>query len=222
MKKSYFVIAGLTGFVLLLIALFVSTPSTSPTTTLSTATTDIVQNDEQAGTTSVSEGTTETTTASEEEPWVTEARAKLAQQEDFYQTRDRLEAFINTAPDMNDEERNRQKVAMMAEIDQLEKAAKVTAAESLFLKLALIKTNPNEEEAKRQGEELVAALKALSEQRLQAFVDNPDPVFVDYKSKEKDVVKEVMAMTEFPNDMSRDQYLAYRLQELRNEVYAVE
>ena len=222
MKKSYFVIAGLTGFVLLLIALFVATPSTIPTTTLSTATTDIVQNDDKAGTTSVSEGTAETTTASEEEPWVTEARAKLAQQEDFYQTRDRLEAFINTAPDMNDEERNRQKVAMMAEIDQLEKAAKVTAAESLFLKLALIKTNPNEEEAKRQGEELVAALKALSEQRLQAFVDNPDPVFVDYKSKEKDVVKEVMAMTEFPNDMSRDQYLAYRLQELRNEVYAVE
>ncbi|MBU6955722.1 hypothetical protein [Hahella sp. HN01] len=107
-------------------------------------------------------------------------------------------------------------------IDRLEKEHKLSAAEGLIMKLALLKITPNDPEAKAKGIELIQQYKQAGEARMQEFKDNPDPRFAEYKKREAEIVKEVLAMTHYPNGLSRDDYLAQRLNEELKQAYALD
>lgn len=133
---------------------------------------------------------------------------------------DDIRRLVKDAANLNDEDKQIKVDEINKQISELEKAEKISKVEHLMLQLALVKLSAeNEEQAKQKSQHLITQFQQLSAERTQAYINNPSPKFKDYKSREKTIVAEVMAMEVFPDGLTREEYLAQRLAEARQASY---
>ena len=130
--------------------------------------------------------------------------------------------FFARAPSLRAVERSERADALTRQIDRYEAAGGLSAGEAVLLRTALIKAtvdDPAEQAA--AVAELADRYRAHADQRMAAFAAQQanDPRFQSYKTREAQVVSEVMAMTSIPAGLTRDQYLRQRLQEERERAY---
>src|SRR5690606_10349561 len=140
-----------------------------------------------------------------------------------YQARLRFAAdyrgFIAGASELDEAERRRRAAALAREIDRREAAGELALSEALLLQIGLAQAEGGDEAAqKARADALVARYQALSRSR-EEKARAPDARFSQYKSEEKRIVEEVMALDSIPDGLSRDQYLRQRLQEAREQAY---
>ncbi|PPJ42405.1 hypothetical protein C0063_03735 [Pseudoxanthomonas sp. KAs_5_3] len=144
-----------------------------------------------------------------------------------HRERERFEAdakdFFARASSLRPVERNERAEALSRQIDHYEGHGGLSAGEAVLLRTALVKATV--EDPARQVEEVAAIAdryRTHADQRMAAFAaqQRSDPRFQAYKTREAQVVAEVMAMTSVPAGLTRDQYLRQRLQEERERAYA--
>ncbi|WP_394696921.1 hypothetical protein [Pseudoxanthomonas japonensis] len=131
--------------------------------------------------------------------------------------------FFARAPSLRAVERSERADALTRQIDRYEAAGGLSAGEAVLLRTALIKAtvdDPAEQAA--AVAEMADRYRTHADQRMAAFAAQQanDPRFQSYKTREAQVVSEVMAMTSIPAGLTRDQYLRQRLQEERERAYA--
>ncbi len=133
-----------------------------------------------------------------------------------------MREFLERAPGLGAVERSEQARALSASIDHYESNGGLSAGESLLLRTGLIKATVADET--QQAEEIAALAERYREHaelRMDAYASEhaDDARFQDYKARERVIVAEVMAMTEIPAGLTRDEYLRQRLQNAREVVY---
>ncbi|UUY09539.1 hypothetical protein LRS11_05740 [Pseudomonas sp. J452] len=127
--------------------------------------------------------------------------------------------FMQEAAALSAEQRRRQAEALARQIDQREATAELALSEALLLQLGLAQVQGGDEETqKARAEQLLARYQALNQAR-ETRAKVPDVRFSQYKSEEKRIVDEVLALDSIPDGLSRDQYLRQRLQEAREQAY---
>ena len=127
--------------------------------------------------------------------------------------------FIKSAAELSEEERRERAAALAKEIDRREAAGELALSEALLMQVGLVQAEGGDEAAqKARADALLARYQALSAER-EAQAKAPDARFSRYKSEEKRIVDEVMALDSIPDGLSRDQYLRQRLQEAREQAY---
>ncbi|GAA4652578.1 hypothetical protein GCM10023116_48620 [Kistimonas scapharcae] len=135
----------------------------------------------------------------------------------YQQLMSRQQAYDNVIAFFNGETTNAEQV--MTDINTMAERAEISAGESLFLKLAwLNQTESDTDVLKEKAARLIEDSVQAGAQQRQDPTDNPQ--FQEYKTLEAELVKDVMAMEQFPGGQSRSRYLAMKLQELRENVYA--
>lgn len=130
-----------------------------------------------------------------------------------------LRDFLAEAEQMEPAEREACATALVAKVDQYEQTGQLSAAEAVALRLALLRETQEDDAYAQESERILSEYTARNEAAMQAFLDNQPPAFVDYKAREGEIVREVQQMTEFPDGMTRAQYLRERLQAAREESY---
>jgi hypothetical protein len=136
------------------------------------------------------------------------------------QFREQLRSFLEQADTLPPEQRQQRADALAQELSRYEAAGELTAAEALLLRAALISKSTADEQEQMTR---IAALKQQYQEqgeRLKAeWQARPDPQFDAYKAREREIVAEVMAMTEVPDGLTRDEYLRRRLLDAREQAY---
>ena len=152
-------------------------------------------------------------------------RAELLQRPEVLDYQARLtfagdyQIFIKSAAELSEEERRKRAAALAKEIDRREAAGELALSEALLMQVGLVQAEGGDEAAqKARADVLLARYQALSAER-EAQAKAPDARFSRYKSEEKRIVDEVMALDSIPDGLSRDQYLRQRLQEAREQAY---
>ena len=152
-------------------------------------------------------------------------RAELLQRPEVLDYQARLtfagdyQIFIKSAAELSEEERRKRAAALAKEIDRREAAGELALSEALLMQVGLVQAEGGDEAAqKARADALLARYQALSAER-EAQAKAPDARFSRYKSEEKRIVDEVMALDSIPDGLSRDQYLRQRLQEAREQAY---
>lgn len=147
------------------------------------------------------------------------------QARDYLQRRDferRLKAFLAQAAGMGTVARSEQARALATKVADEERARRMSAGEAFALQAALIDAATPDQSAR------IDALARLAEHyrtdsaiREQAWRTQlrHDPRFRDYKTSERRIVNEVMAMTQIPGGLTRDAYLRQRLLRARERAY---
>jgi hypothetical protein len=128
----------------------------------------------------------------------------------------RVRGFFAQAPAMNAVDRRREAMSIGAEVAEYESRGELSAGEALLLKSALIRESVADPAA--QAEQIAALERGYrieSDRRRNAWESRRDPMFELYKLREAAIVTNVMAMTEIPDGLSRDEYLRQKLQEER-------
>ena len=151
-----------------------------------------------------------------------EGRAALAAQADRARFEKSIRDFLANASALDAAERARIAAELDAQVEAEELARRMSADEARMLRLALLERSiADETERLRRAEALAAAYRAEAERRQRAFerAQANDPRFVAYKSRESQVVAEVMAMRSIPGGLSRDDYLRQRLQAERERAW---
>ncbi|MDV2077371.1 hypothetical protein [Marinobacter xestospongiae] len=131
---------------------------------------------------------------------------------------DRVRSLFDQADTLTDRQRRQQAAAVRQQLADYEQAGGVSAPEALMVKLALLNlTEADPEQRKHQAQALVNHYRQQGEQQRQAWAAQPTPQFDQYKTQERAIVAEVMAMESFPGNLTRDQYLRQRLQQAREQ-----
>ncbi|UDL04205.1 hypothetical protein [Marinobacter sp. CA1] len=131
---------------------------------------------------------------------------------------DRVRSLFDQADTLTDRQRQQQAAAVRQQLADYEQVGEVSAPEALMVKLALLNlTEADPEQRKRQAQTLVNHYRQQGEQQRQAWASQPTPQFDQYKTQERAIVAEVMAMESFPGNLTRDQYLRQRLQQAREQ-----
>ncbi len=129
---------------------------------------------------------------------------------------DSVRSYFDNQENLTDEERRKLARQIETELDRQEAAEKIIPLEALSLRLALLKTNSSDAEYPELA-------RALTE-KYQASIAATEPQFDNesadrYKAEEQIILREVQAMSQYPNGMSQSEYLRQRLDELREEIY---
>jgi hypothetical protein len=125
---------------------------------------------------------------------------------------DRARAFFAEAPALDAAERTRRAAEIEREIDEHEASRALSAGEAFVLRSALIRETVEDEDLRdRELRALAERYRTDAERRI-AAATRADPEFELYKAREAEIAAEVMAMTEIPGGLSRDEYLRRRLQ----------
>jgi aspartate carbamoyltransferase catalytic subunit len=134
----------------------------------------------------------------------------------------RAKRFLQQASSLGDVERSEQARALTASIDRYEREGGLSAGEALLLRSGLIKaTVADEQEQALQIADVMQRYRSDAERRMAQHLaqQQRDPNFQDYKTRERAIVAEVMALREIPGGLSRDEYLRQRLQQAREAAY---
>ena len=128
---------------------------------------------------------------------------------------ERLRRFFDTAAQQDAQAREREAEALRDGIDRYEQARQFSAGEAMNLRLGLVQATVEDEvERGARMAEIVAAYHRAGArgeaQWLQA--QQHDAAFDEYKRREQIVVAEVMALSDIPGGLTRDEYLRQRLQ----------
>ncbi|GGX63193.1 hypothetical protein [Saccharospirillum salsuginis] len=146
-------------------------------------------------------------------------RAFLAYEEyrRLFRVSDAVREYLDTRDALTPSEQDYREVELRRQLNQLEAENKLSAGEALALRLALIERD--DAQAKADGLALIERYDRERKARLAAFRANPDPEFQNYKTREAEIVREVMAMEHYPDGLTRNEYLARRLAEARQAAY---
>lgn len=136
----------------------------------------------------------------------------------LFQLSDAIREFMDTRDALTESERSIRQVELQRQLNRLEDENKVTMTEALALRLALV--DDDDDQAKAESLVLIERYERERQARLAAYRNNPDPEFRSYKTLEAEIIREIMAMDRFPNGLTRDEYLAQRLAEARQNAYA--
>jgi hypothetical protein len=131
-------------------------------------------------------------------------------------------SFLRDAPNLDDNTRNARALALSREIGRREQTRELSAGEAVMLRIGIIQAAVKDDaERIRQAQALITRYRAITAARERAFVDQQrkDAQFQEYKAREASIVSEVLAMQNYPGNMSRDDYLRLRLQEAREAIY---
>jgi hypothetical protein len=134
-------------------------------------------------------------------------------------------AFLRDAPKLDDNARLERARALRREINRREQAGELSAGDAVILHIGLIQAAVKDEsERLRQSQALVERYRQQTTARQAAFNEQQrrDTQFQAYKTREAQIVSEVLAMTSYPGGMSRDDYLRVRLQEARQAIYGTQ
>jgi hypothetical protein len=127
-------------------------------------------------------------------------------------------AFLRDAPKLDNAARLARARALSREIDRREQVGELSASEAMTMQIGLIHAAVTDNsERLRQSRAVTERYRERTAIRQAAFAaqQQRDAQFQQYKVREAQIVSEVLAMTEYPNGMSRDDYLRLRLQEAR-------
>ncbi len=133
-----------------------------------------------------------------------------------------IKLFLRDAKQLQALERELQAQQLLQKIEHYEKLKQMSAGEAYLLKIAMIKATIFDEQAQQSALiDLAARYKADTERREAAWLtqQQQNPQFQAYKARENAIVAEVMAMTQIPGQLTRDEYLRQRLQQERERVY---
>jgi len=134
---------------------------------------------------------------------------------------DEIARFIDGAERMPRDDRNREAARLRNLIVSLEESGEVVSVQALYVQAAIINAQYEFNDSAREAE--IALLKDDYRSRTPLpSTAHLGPQFQDYKTRERAIVNEVMAMDVYPRGLTRDVYLRERLDELRNEVYTEE
>jgi hypothetical protein len=139
-----------------------------------------------------------------------------------YEARNQFDAnirdLLENAATWTLEVRERRARELQLALRRYEERGEVSAAESVMLQIAVIRAREPELAAQeREIRELLARYSDDYESRMEAWRTRRDPVFMRYKQRERDVVREVLEMPELPEGVDRGEYLRQRLLEVRIE-----
>lgn len=151
-----------------------------------------------------------------------EGRAALAAQAERQRFEKAIRDFLANSAALDAVERARIAAALDAQVEAEELAGRMSADEARMLRLALIERSSDDDaERVRRAEALAEAYRLDAERRQREFEQQQarDPRFSAYKSREAQVVTEVMALREIPDGLSRDEYLRRRLQAERERAW---
>jgi len=105
---------------------------------------------------------------------------------------------------------------ILEKVDLLERSKEIIPIEALSLRLALLKTTAEEFEYPDLAEKLTQEYQDKISAEAPEIDDEKN---ANYKQREREVLLEVQAMSEYPDGMSQSEYLRHRLQLLRTEVF---
>lgn len=134
----------------------------------------------------------------------------------------RAKRFLQNSSSLGEVERSEQARALIRSIDHYERNGGLSAGEALLLRSGLIKaTVADEQQQAMQTAELMERYRTAADRRMADHLaqQQRDPKFQDYKTRERAIVAEVMAMQQFPGGLTRDEYLRQRLQQAREIAY---
>jgi O-acetyl-ADP-ribose deacetylase (regulator of RNase III) len=134
-------------------------------------------------------------------------------------------AFLRDAPKLDEDARIQRARKLSSEIDRREQARELSAGDAVVLRIGLIQAAVvDDSERIRQSQAIVDRYRKQTTARQAAFQEQQrrDVQFQTYKTREAQIVSEVLAMTSYPNGMSRDDYLRVRLQEARETIYSAQ
>jgi len=138
---------------------------------------------------------------------------ELANRLDF---EEELHTFFANADGLSSEDRAAEAAMLEQRLAEYQRKGQVSAAESLMVRIAMTKLTSEDEAAqKRALQGLIDRQNAAAQARKEEWLAKPRPEFEAYKQREKQIVKEVMAMEKVPAGMTRNEYLRQRLLEAR-------
>lgn len=130
-------------------------------------------------------------------------------------------AFLRDAAKLDAPTRLARARALSREIDRREQARELSAGEAMMMHIGLIHAAVEDsKERLRQSQAVTNRYRERSTLQQASFAaqQQRDAQFQQYKAREAQIVSEVLAMTDYPNGMSRDDYLRLRLQEAREAI----
>ncbi len=135
--------------------------------------------------------------------------------------RDGVRAFFDGHAALAPDERERRAAEILAGVDARERDGRLVPAEALMLRLALLRATIDDPAV--LDHEIAVRVDAYREAAERARTARaPDPRDGVYRDGQAAIVREVMALDEIPDGLSREAYLRERLRALRAEVYAPE
>lgn len=132
---------------------------------------------------------------------------------------DSVRTYFDSYENLSAEERQQLAQKIEAQLDRQEAEEKIIPLEALSLRLALLKTNSSDADYPELARQLTEKYQAS----IAATEPEFDTIRADrYKEEERKILREVQAMSQYPNGMSQSQYLRQRLNEAREEIYTDE
>jgi hypothetical protein len=125
---------------------------------------------------------------------------------------ERVRTFFAQAPLLTSEQKRQTAAELDQQVAEYERRHELSAAESLTLRLALIRESAPESEQLERMQALRDQYRARNEQ---LGAQAPDPMFELYKAREQEIVEHVAALREIPDGLTREEYLRERLQRER-------
>lgn len=166
---------------------------------------------------------------------IIDQQTKASQHSSLSQSQiDKVESYLNQIEqssdikqqlaqlDNTDEVKKKQQADhLLYSVNEMFSAKRINSAEYVFLKLAIMRKVLPEEKFKQYAQSEIERQQTFNAQAMNEYLSNRDPQFLEYKAKEKALVEEILAMDTFPNNMSRNEYLTFRIEALKKEVYGL-
>ncbi|MFC4819252.1 hypothetical protein [Dokdonella ginsengisoli] len=139
----------------------------------------------------------------------------------FTRFKERTLSFLRAGAGLEPERRRAEADALREQVRQYAAGRYLAGGEAMMLEVALTRSGIDDP-AERDGRiaDIAARYRVEAEQAAQERASSPDPRFLDYKAREKEIVAQVMAMREIPGGIERDEYLRRQLQTAREQAYS--
>ena len=134
--------------------------------------------------------------------------------------RTELQGFIRDAELLPAQDHEPKARELLAEVDKLLTAGYLTGPEALALQLSLLKYVLPPDDYRATASMLVSEARQRAEQAEREWAARSDPKLERYRDEERRIVEQTAAMEDFPNGMTRQEYLRQKLRDLRSEIYS--
>ncbi len=145
--------------------------------------------------------------------------ADVQQKLDYANFQESTRHFFDHEKSLSDKQRQQRAQQIDEQTGQFQQQGFLSASEALMLKLAILKLTLDDNAFEQQGKALIDRYKHDYNVAYEQWLNTPDPQFEAYKVQEAEIVKRVMAMTSFPDGLSRDEYLRRELERARIAAY---
>lgn len=151
----------------------------------------------------------------------TSADDPVAEWDAFSRFRERMQSFLRDGRNLPPERRRDEAEALRDQVQRYAGDRHLAGGEAMMLEIELTRIgvdDPAELESRLNA--IAGRYQQAAAQAAEAEAAAPDPRFLDYKAREKEIVARVMAMREIPGGIDRDEYLRQELQTAREQAYA--